>query len=88
MAVIELGIYYATGHLSNIITIAIKAGTIMAWWVLMGSIMHDNSICVWLFTNVFLLLLLEPWLMHTSRVLWLSWFFHKDDELHTINIRK
>lgn len=82
---IEIGFYYGTGYVSYALTVAISVASFIAWWVLIGISINDNSIFWWLGCNIFLLIILQPWLMRISRVLWLSWFFHKDDELHTNN---
>ena len=80
---IENGFYFGTGYVSYALTVAITVATFIAWWVLVGFGLNDNRIFYWLFANALLLLLLQPWLMRISRVLWLSWFFYKDDDLHT-----
>ena len=85
---IEIGFYYGTGYVSYALTVAISVASFIAWWVLIGISINDNSIFWWLGCNIFLLIILQPWLMRISRVLWLSWFFHKDDEYHTINTSK
>ena len=79
---VEQGFYYGTGYVSYALTVAISVATFIAWWVIIGLSINDNRIYYWLIANAVLLVLLQPWLMRISRVVWLSWFFHKDDELH------
>lgn len=77
---VEPGFYYGTGYVSYALSVAFTALTFIAWWLFIGFSIKDNSLFWWLGTNAVLLILLQPWLMRTSRVLWLSWFFHRDDE--------
>jgi hypothetical protein len=79
---LEVGFYYGTGYVSYALTVAFTVATFIAWWVLIGVGLDDNRIFWWLGTNALLLFLLQPWFMRTSRVLWLSWFFHKDNDLY------
>ncbi len=79
---LEPGFYYGTSYVSYAFTVAITVATFIAWWVIIGIGLEDNRIFYWLGFNAFLLILLQPWLMRTSRVIWLSWFFHRDDDLY------
>lgn len=76
---IEPGFYYGTGYVSYALSVAFTVFTFAAWWLLIGFSLKDNRLFWWLGTNAVLLILVQPWLMRTSRVLWLSWFFHRDD---------
>jgi uncharacterized protein (DUF983 family) len=71
---IEEGFYYGTGYVSYAITVAFSVSTFVAWWVLIGISLNDNRVFWWLGTNVFLLLLLQPYFMRLSRTVWLSFF--------------
>ncbi|MBL0144678.1 MAG: DUF983 domain-containing protein [Chitinophagaceae bacterium] len=82
---IEQGFYYGTGYVSYALTVAFTVATFIAWWVLIGLSINDNRIFWWLGTNVALLVIFQPWFMRTSRLIWLSWFFHKDDDKHKKN---
>ena len=75
---IEVGFYYGTSYVSYAITVAISVATFVAWWVLLGFSVKDNSIFYWLGVNAFLLIVLQPLLMRFSRTLWLSWFVRYD----------
>lgn len=85
---LETGFYFGTGYVSYALTVAFSVATFIAWWVLLGISWKDSSVYHWLITNSVLLVFLQPWLMRISRVLWLSWFFHRDDEYHTTNTLK
>ena len=71
---IEVGFYYGTSYVSYALTVAYSVATFIAWWVLLGFSLYDNSIIYWLIFNGLTLLLLQPLFMRLSRSLWLSWF--------------
>jgi uncharacterized protein (DUF983 family) len=75
---IEVGFYYGTSYVSYALTVAVSVATFVAWWVLLGFSIRDNSIFYWLGFNAVLLLALQPPLMRFSRTLWLSWFVKYD----------
>lgn len=75
---IEVGFYYGTSYVSYAITVAISVATFVAWWVLLGFSVRDNSVFYWLGLNALILILLQPLLMRFSRTLWLSWFVKFD----------
>jgi hypothetical protein len=79
---LEIGFYYGTGYVSYALTIGFSIITFTLWWFLIGISVYNNSIMYWLATNITLLVLLQPWFMRTSRVIWLTLFYHKDDHLH------
>jgi uncharacterized protein (DUF983 family) len=71
---IEVGFYYGTSYVSYALTVAYSVATFVAWWVLLGFSLYDNSIFYWLGFNAVTLILLQPYFMRLSRTLWLSWF--------------
>src|SRR5437762_5647042 len=71
---IEIGFYYGTGYVSYVITIAFSVFTFVAWWILIGFSLNDNSVFWWVGINAVLMLLLQPWFMRFSRAVWLSFF--------------
>lgn len=79
---LEPGFYFGTGYVSYALTIALSVASFIAWWVIIGFSLSDNRIFYWLITTIMLIVLLQPWIMRLSRVIWLSWFYHKDDPLH------
>lgn len=81
---LEVGFYYGTGYVSYALSIAITVASFIAWWWLVGIRIYDNRVFYWIGVNATLLLLLQPWMMRVSRVIWLSWFYHKDDEKHQL----
>jgi uncharacterized protein (DUF983 family) len=77
---IEVGFYYGTSYVSYALTVAYSVATFIAWWVLFGFALYDNSIIYWLVFNGITLLILQPPFMRLSRSLWLSWFVKYDPD--------
>lgn len=77
---LEVGFYYGTGYVSYALTVALSVATFIAYWVLIGISINDNSLFIWLGVNIFLLFLVMPYLMRLSRTIWLSFFVKYDSE--------
>ena len=77
---IEIGFYYGTSYVSYALTVAYSVASFIAWWVLLGFSLYDNSIWYWLIFNGVTLVLLQPYFMRLSRSLWLSWFVKYDPD--------
>lgn len=71
---LEVGFYYGTGYVSYGLTVALLGACFVAYWLILGLSYKDNSIFYALGTSVFIALLLQPWLMRISRVLYLYMF--------------
>src|ERR1700710_2799551 len=41
---IEVGFYYGTSYVSYALTVAYSVATYIAWWVILGFSLYDNSI--------------------------------------------
>lgn len=85
---IEVGFYYGTSYVSYALTVALSVATFVAWWVLIGFSLYDNSIFYWLGFNSVSLVLMQPYLMRVSRTLWLSWFVKYDAEWKNTKTRE
>jgi uncharacterized protein (DUF983 family) len=89
---IEVGFYYGTGYVSYLIALFITAVSFLLWLATIGFSFSDKRFLVWITLNSAGLLLMQPWLMRFSRVLWLSFFVkydpgwknHKPDDLDRI----
>ncbi len=75
---LEVGFYYGTSYISYALTVALSAVTFVGWWLTIGFSLEDHRVFYWMGVNGVLLLLLQPWLMRLSRVVWLSFFVHYD----------
>jgi len=71
---LEVGFYYGTGYVSYALSVALLGAVFVAYWVLFGLSYRDNSIFYALGSAVAIVLLLQPWLMRISRVLYLYMF--------------
>src|SRR5262245_58085780 len=67
---LEVGFYYGTGYVSYAHTVALLGISFVAYWIIFGLSYKDNSILIALGTSVGIALLIQPWLMRISRVLY------------------
>ncbi|WP_109697743.1 DUF983 domain-containing protein [Chitinophaga deserti] len=74
----ETGFFFGTGYVSYALSIALSVSTFVAWWVLLGFSLHDNSVLYWLGVNAGLLVIMQPLLMRLSRTIWLYFFVYYD----------
>lgn len=76
----EPGFWYGTGYVSYALTVAISVATFVAWWVLIGISTRDNRIFWWLGINAIALVILQPWIMRLSRVIYMRIFIRYDPD--------
>ena len=76
----EQGFWYGTGYVSYALAVAISTSTFVAWWVLIGISSEDNRILWWLGINAVLLIILQPWMMRLSRVIYMRFFVSYDED--------
>lgn len=79
---LEPGFYHGTGYVSYALTVGFSIITFVIWTLSTGYGLKDKEIFWWLPINIIALVLLQPWFMRLSRVLWLTLFFHGDDRFH------
>jgi Protein of unknown function (DUF983) len=89
---LEVGFWYGTGYVSYAITVAMTVASLVAWWVLIGFSTTDNRFFWWLGINSVLLVLLQPWIMRLSRVVYLYFFVsyhpnYKDEQVKTFDYK-
>ena len=77
---LEQGFWYGTGYVSYALAVAVSATTFVAWLVLIGISTDDNRIFWWLGLNSFLLVVIQPWLMRLSRVIYIRFFVKYDPD--------
>ena len=75
----EPGFWYGTGYVSYALAVAVSVTSFVAWLVFFGVSSHDNRIFYWLITNSVLLVVLQPWLMRLSRVIYIRFFVSYDE---------
>lgn len=79
---LEPGFYHGTGYVSYAFTVGFSIITFVVWTLTTGYGLKNKEIFWWLPINIFALILLQPWIMRLSRVLWLTMFFRNDDKFH------
>lgn len=77
---LEVGFWYGTGYVSYGLAVLLSAITFVAWWILIGISFNDNRVFYWLGINTFLLVVIQPWLMRLSRVIYLYFFVSYDSD--------
>ncbi len=80
---LETGFWYGTGYVSYALAVAISVATFVAWFVLIGVSTEDNRVFWWLGINCVLLVVIQPWLMRLSRVIYLYFFVKYDKDYKT-----
>jgi len=76
----EVGFWYGTGYVSYALAVAVSVATFVAWIVLIGISINDNRIFWWLGINSVLLVVIQPWLMRLSRVIYIRFFVGYDKD--------
>ena len=71
---IEPGFYYGTGYVSYGLSIALFFFNLVWYWLIFGISYKDNSIFYYLITSIIIVIVLQPWIMRYSRVLYLYMF--------------
>jgi hypothetical protein len=77
---LETGFWYGTGYVSYALAVAISVATFVAWFVLIGVSTEDNRLFWWLGLNILFLVVIQPWLMRISRVIYIRFFVSYDEE--------
>ena len=77
---LEVGFWYGTGYVSYGLAVILSGITFIAWWILIGVSFNDNRVFYWLGINTFLLVVIQPWLVRLSRVIYLYFFVSYDPE--------
>lgn len=80
---LETGFWYGTGYVSYALAVAVSVTTFVAWLVLIGISTEDNRIFWWLGLNTVLLIIIQPWLMRLSRVIYMRFFVKYDEHYET-----
>lgn len=73
---LEVGFYYGTGYVSYGLSVGLLALMAVLFALTYGFDYNDNSVFIFLGISIAVLILLQPWLMRISRVLYL-WIFVK-----------
>ncbi len=71
---LEVGFYYGTGYVSYALSVALSIFNFVWYGMLIGLSYKDYSFFYCLGLNILIIILLQPWLMRISRVLYLYMF--------------
>jgi len=77
---LEPGFWYGTGYVSYGLSVLYLIITFVLWWIFIGFSVSDNRFFWWMGTAVVSLIILQPWLMRISRVLYLYFFVKYDPD--------
>jgi hypothetical protein len=77
---LETGFWYGTGYVSYALAVAISVATFVAWFILIGVSTEDNRVFWWLGLNILFLVVIQPWLMRISRVIYIRFFVRYDED--------
>jgi hypothetical protein len=77
---LENGFWYGTGYVSYALAVAVSVLSFIAWLIIIGVSTDDNRIFWWLGLNILFLVILQPWLMRVSRVVYIRFFVRYDKE--------
>ncbi len=85
---LEVGFWYGTGYVSYALTVIMSAASFVGWWVLIGLSTEDNRLFWWLGINSVVLIVLQPWIMRLSRVIYLYFFVGYDADYKNSSVKK
>jgi hypothetical protein len=85
---LEVGFWYGTGYVSYALSFALSVATFIAWWVLVGLSTGDHRFFYWMGFNAVFLIVMQPWIMRLSRVMWLYFFVSYDPEYKETGVRQ
>ncbi|GGB06470.1 hypothetical protein GCM10011511_32370 [Puia dinghuensis] len=85
---LEVGFWYGTGYVSYALSFALSVATFLAWWVLVGLSTNDYRFFYWMGLNAVFLIVLQPWLMRLSRVVYLYFFVSYDAHYKHTNVKQ
>lgn len=80
---LETGFWYGTGYVSYAITVLFSAFTFILWWLTIGFSLDDNRLVYWLIANAVLNILLQPFFMRISRLIFLNFFVRYNENYDT-----
>ena len=80
---LELGFWYGTGYVSYGLTVGMSIFTFLLWWLTIGISVDDARLTYYLIFNGILVIVLQPWLMRLSRVLFINMFVKYSDNYDT-----
>lgn len=77
---LEVGFWYGTGYVSYALSVALSVTYFTVWMIFIGMSTSDNRFFWWMGSNIVLLVVMQPWLMRLSRVIYLNFFVKYDPD--------
>jgi hypothetical protein len=71
---LEPGFWYGTGYVSYGLVLLFSGLTFGLWCLTIGISADDNRVLYWLLFNAVIVIILQPWFMRLSRVVYLLFF--------------
>lgn len=84
---LEVGFWWGTSYISYGITVLMCMVSFVAWWLIVGISTEDNRFFWWIGLNAIALILLQPWIMRFSRVVYLYIFVSYDKNYKETAVR-
>ena len=84
---LEIGFWYGTGYVSYLLSFCLSVATFILWWIFIGLSTEDHRFFWWMGLNAIFLVLIQPWLMRLSRVLYLYFFVKYDADYKTSAVK-
>ena len=84
----EVGFWYGTGYVSYGLSFLLSVATFIVWWMLIGISTEDNRFFWWMGLNAVFLVVIQPWLMRLSRVVWIYFFVTYDPDYKQTAVKK
>jgi uncharacterized protein (DUF983 family) len=81
---LETGFYFGTGYVSYGMSVAFMISWFVAYGVVLGITLKDNSVLIALFSGIGAIVLIQPWIMRLSRSLYLRMFVKYDPETQSL----
>ncbi len=85
---LEVGFWYGTGYVSYALSFALSVATLIAWWILVGLSTEDHRFFYWMGFNGVFLVVMQPWIMRLSRVIYLYFFVSYDPDYKQTGVRR
>jgi hypothetical protein len=85
---LEVGFWYGTGFVSYGLSVFYLILTFVVWKLLIGMSTEDNRVFWWMGISIVSLILLQPWLMRFSRVVYLYFFVRHDPDYANTKVKQ
>jgi uncharacterized protein (DUF983 family) len=76
---LESGFFFGTGYVSYALSVAFLVAFFVAFHVIIGLSIEKGTVIPCLITAITLLILIQPWMMRLSRILYLNLFVGYDE---------